>query len=115
MSAALAIPAMTALDLTRAGVEFRRDAHNTIVGLRGPKSLCEEAAQEITRRAARMRDVIPTIDAVLPLLVIAARAPEARSGQCSSCADPMADHRSGQCELCEAALRKVLQALGRLP
>lgn len=116
MSIAVDLTPPTARGLIAQGVVFRRDPTqgNRIVGLRGPRSACESAAQEITRRADLMAALIPANDGrPVGLLVICSTAPTARVGACSSCGDARRAHEGGQCELCEAALGKALRANGR--
>lgn len=117
MSAAEKLQPRTALALRQAGVEFLRDPSkgNRITGLRAPESLRAVVTEEIARRAEQMQRMIPTADAIVPLLVIAARAPNARAGYCLSCSEEMEPHLGGQCDLCHAALQKALRASGRIP
>ena len=51
---------MSALDLTARGLVFVRDERSSVTSLRGPKSVCAEAASIIAERAARFKAADPT-------------------------------------------------------
>jgi len=104
MSVAVDITApRTALEFRDAGVEFRRNEYASIVAMRGPRPLCAAAAAEVARRIELMR-AIPRGQP----RVIVSPAPMARWGKCMCCGDRMESHRGGDCELCAAAITKLV-------
>jgi hypothetical protein len=72
-----------------------RDAHSSLVSVRGPVSAATEARTEVQRRVESMRRPVPL--------------PVPRSGACDGCGDAMELYRSGWCELCTLARRVALK------
>lgn len=89
----------TAIELRQRGLEFVRDAHASIVSVRGPVSAATEARAEVARRVDAMR-------APVPLDV-------GRCGRCDGCGDAFERYRSGWCELCTLARRVALKGGAR--
>lgn len=87
---------MTALELTRAGVEWVRP-EGALVSVRGRSSLVEAVQRAVAARAPRM--LAP------PQLPV-------RHGACDACGEAMEPHRGGWCELCELARRVALRQRG---
>ncbi len=90
----------TALNLIARGLEFVRNEHASIVGVRGPKPVCEEARVAV-------RDRVPSMHHPVYLKV-------PRAGVCDGCGDRQFVHRGGWCELCTLARRVALKAQGVL-
>lgn len=90
---------MTAYELEVAGLVFVRDARASLVAVRGPQSLCDEARAQVKRRVAGMR---------APRATLSGR----RWGACEQCGDAMENNRGGWCELCGLARRVALRESG---
>lgn len=88
----------TAIELRRRGLEFVRDAHSSLVSIRGPVSAANEARAEVARRVEAMRT---------PKYLDVGRA-----GHCDGCGDPFEHYRSGWCEFCTLARRVALKGGG---
>jgi hypothetical protein len=89
---------MTCAEFTSRGGTFVRDEKASVVSMRGPKSVCEEAAAEIAARAERFT--------AGSLVAVSAK----RWGECMTCGDPLPPHVGGQCDFCHAAMRKARRA-----
>jgi len=87
----------TALELRRRGLEFVRDAHCSLVSVRGPVSAATDARAEVSRRVESMRTP-PRV--------------EVPYGHCDACGDPFEPYRGGWCELCTLARRVALKGGG---
>jgi len=109
--------AARSLPAARAAVTFVRDEHASIKALRGPKWATRLVTEEITRRVGLIAAAIPvatrkstTGNQFIGPVCISAVPVTQRHGQCMCCGDLMAPHRGGQCELCERALVRALEA-----
>ncbi len=107
---------MTAYELRIAGLMFVRDEHASLVAVRGPQSLCEEAKAQVQRRVTAMSNPHGSRWALThPEAVGTASNPHARGsrwGACEQCGDTMESYRGGWCELCALARRVALKAKG---
>lgn len=90
---------MTAYELEVAGLVFVRDERASLVAVRGPQPLCDEATTQVRRRVEGM--VRPRTDDARP-----------RWGACEQCGDAMESNRGGWCELCALARRVALKGQG---
>ncbi len=89
---------MTAYELEVAGLVFVCDERASLVAVRGPQNLCDEAKAQVQRRVAAMGKPRSTIGS--------------RWGACEQCGDKMESNRGGWCELCALARRVALKAKG---
>jgi hypothetical protein len=90
---------LTAYELEVAGLVFVRDERASLVAVRGPQALCDEARAQVQRRVASMR---------APRATLSGR----RWGACEQCGDAMDSNRGGWCELCAIARRVALRESG---
>lgn len=90
---------MTAYELEVSGLVFVRDERASLVAVRGPQNLCDEARAQVGRRVAAMR---------APKRALGGR----RWGACEQCGDTMDNNRGGWCELCALARRVALREGG---
>lgn len=89
----------TAIELSRQGLQWVRDAHASLVSVRGPQSLCAIAQHEVALRVDRMR-------------ALARWFPDS-AGVCTSCGESLGrEGRGGWCELCTLARRVALKQAG---
>lgn len=89
---------MTAYELEVAGLVFVRDERASLVAVRGPQPLCDEAKAQVQRRVRAMAKPRTTLGS--------------RWGACEQCGDAMDSNRGGWCELCGLARRVALKAQG---
>lgn len=90
---------MTAYELEVGGLVFVRDERASLVAVRGPQSLCDEAKAQVARRVSAMG---------APRATLSGR----RWGACEQCGDAMENNRGGWCELCALARRVALRKGG---
>lgn len=90
---------MTALELTKRGLQWTRDEHASLVSVHGPESLCAIAKREVAARVDRMRSIVPLF-------------PDS-AGVCTACGNSLGrEGRGGWCELCTLARRVALKQAG---
>lgn len=94
------------MELFMRGLRIRRDG--LVIKFRGSPDVLRDAHDEVKRRAAIFRELLPArVVYVPPRLVDALRGGTRASyyGACEHCDGEMSPHRGGACPLCEAAIR----------